>query len=116
MYPPPGRYEGALLMSSSIRERYDDPSLAHCWVRTHSMVDDLRLCMAQFEECGGSWDKEGLSLERVQAARTKADRSIKPSTYAACSTFFNSSSTMDAVMESERDVVEKYSLGSCCSD
>ena len=40
----------------------------------------------------------------------------KPSTYAACSTFFNNSETMDAVMESEREIIEKYSLGSCCSD
>ena len=80
------------------------------------MVDDLRACMQQFEECGGTWDRDGLSPERVLAARTKADRNIKPSTYAACSTFFNSSVTMDAVMASEREIVEKYSLGSCCSD
>ena len=25
--------------------RYDDIGLPHCWLRTHSMVDDMRACM-----------------------------------------------------------------------
>ena len=66
-------------MSTSIRDRYDDPGLAHCWVRTHSMVDDLKKCMRDYQACGGKYDPKALWGWRVRAAINSANEADPPS-------------------------------------
>merc|ERR1719223_1727060 len=84
--------DGSRFMSSHLQQRYEDPDVVHCWVRTHMMVDDLKQCMRQFGQCGGKWaGPDSLSDERVAAAKKRADAGIPPSKYASCSSFFTNS-------------------------
>lgn len=109
--------EGAIYMSSALAKRIPDPTLVHCWVRTHEMVDDLKKCMKQYEGCGGLYDKDGLSDERVAGIKQLAEEAVTPAeqqTHAACNTFFNKT-MMNTVMKSESSVISHFNLGSCCS-
>ena len=110
-----GWYSGSKFMSSALNSRYQDPNQVHCWVRTHSMTDDLKKCMAQYGSCGGTYSLEGLAADRMDEARSKANAAIKPTETAKCSTFFKNSSLMKDVMSSESSLISKYNLGSCCS-
>ena len=109
--------DGSRFMSSHLEQRYDDPDVVHCWVRTHLMLDDLKKCMLQYGACGGKWaGPDSLSDERVVAAKKAADAGIAPSTYASCSSFFSNSTLMATVMHSEAKLIAKYKLDTCCSD
>jgi hypothetical protein len=110
-----GWYGGSKFMSSALNARYQDPNLVHCWVRTHSMTDDLKKCMAQYGSCGGKYSLEGLSADQMDEARSKANAAIKPTETAKCSTFFKNATLMKEVMATESSLISKYNLGSCCS-
>ena len=104
VYPLPSRYA-------------DHGRDVHCWVRTHSMAADLRVCMAQYEACGGTYVREGLSASAVKLAERKGNDGIAPSKYASCSTFFKEGTdTWASVMKSEAQLIADYDLGKCCSD
>lgn len=105
---------GVKFMSAAIAERYVNPNLVNCWVRTHAMVDDLKICMEQYEGCGGKYDAAGLSAERVAAAIAEANAADPPSVYATCSGFF-SEEAMASVLQSEQSVIDDYDLDRCCS-
>lgn len=97
-------------MSRSLDIRMPDQNLVHCWVRTHEMVGDTKKCISQFQSCGGNvtipssaWSE----LERKYAPMMESD-------HATCSSYFNSTQ-MDEVLKAEQGVIDKYSLGSCCS-
>jgi len=106
---------GAKFMTSALDARYQDPNLVHCWVRTHSMTDDLKKCMAQYGSCGGNYKLDGLDAETLDEAHAKANTWIKPTETAKCSTFFKNATLMKQVMASESSLISKYNLGSCCS-
>ena len=106
---------GATFMTSALDQRYQDPNLAHCWVRTHSMTDDLKKCMAQYGSCGGNYKLDGLDTDMVDELHAKANGAIKPTETAKCSTFFKNATLMKQVMASESSLISKYNLGSCCS-
>ena len=106
---------GSKFMTSALDARYEDPNLAHCWVRTHSMTDDLKKCMAQYGSCGGNYKLDGLEADMVDDLHAKANEAIKPTETAKCSTFFKNATLMKQVMASESSLISKYNLGSCCS-
>lgn len=112
------RLDGATFMSTALSGRYDDAGRdVHCWVRTHSMVTDLKRCMAQYEACGGTYVRDGLSESAVKQAVQKGTAGIPPSEYANCSTFFKEGTdTWASVMTSEAQLIADYDLGKCCSD
>lgn len=108
---------GATFQSVLMKERIPNPSLVHCWVRTHSMVDDLKVCMKQYESCGGEVEPLGLSeanVTRVQEALRKAD--VQPTTHAACSKFFQNSTVYENIAMSEDGLISTHNLGGCCSE
>jgi len=109
---------GATFMTKALEGRYDDAKRdVHCWVRTHSMVDDLKVCMAQYEACGGTYAREGLSESAVRQATKKGNDGIPPGHYAKCSTFFKEGTdTWASVMKSEAQLIADYDLGQCCSE
>ena len=67
--------------------------------------------------CGGLYDKDGLSDERVAGVKKLAEEAVTPAekkTHAACNDFFNKT-MMQTVMDSESKIMSEYKLGSCCS-
>lgn len=110
------KLEGATYMSVALRDRYEDLSLVHCWVRTHNMVEDTKKCMAKYEKCGGIYVKEGLTAHNVATAQMRAESGDTGSKHAACSKFFANQTTMGSVMESEAEMIETYNLDQCCSE
>lgn len=101
-------------MSAALDERYEDVGRVHCWVRTHKMVEDTAVCLQQYEACGGEYRADGLSPERVAAAKATAERGIPPSSYAACNSFFTAE-LMARVMKSEKRIIDQFGLETCCS-
>ena len=79
------------------------------------MVEDLQGCMEQYEDCGGKYDRDGLSAERVATAKAAADEADPPSTHAPCSSYF-SGAVEQTVMSTEAEVIKVFDLGTCCSD
>jgi len=110
--------QGSTFMSQALHDRIPDPSLVHCWVTTHRMVDDLKRCMKQYEACGGTWAETGLTAANIaEAAKRTAgfsDGDIRPSPHAGCSTYFKNATLMKLVMDSEEAVIRDYHLDSCC--
>ena len=107
---------GNKFMSAALNTRYQDPNLVHCWVRTHSMDNDLKKCMAQYGSCGGTYSLDGLKADAMDKAHNVADASIKPTkAWSSCSTLFQNATLMKKVMSSEASLLSKYNLGACCS-
>lgn len=121
---------GAILESVAFKDRYGEhtwledsegqvfqfPKNVHCWVRTEDMAHDLRVCMHQYQSCGGTWHKEGLSDAKVEEATERANKGIPPGDHATCSQIFTQgTSTWNSVMKSEKPLVDQYHLGKCCS-
>ena len=94
-------------MSEALQGRIPDPSLVHCWARTHRLVSDVRHCMTRFAACGGNVTfNEWSSLATIQNMT---------SSHAACSSYFDKA-THSKMLETEGPLIEKYRLGKCCSE
>lgn len=109
--------EGTNLESVGILDRYESPSIVHCWVQTDRLVDDMKKCMQQYQECGGYIMEDGLTDERVAQAVTRAAGTAR-SDVAECSTFFDRESTskvLKKVMESEQSLMDAFEMGTCCA-
>lgn len=106
--------QGSFMMSSHIERRFEAPENVHCWIRTHEMVKDLKMCMGKYEQCGGTLKDKGLSEEVVQAAMARAESQIPHTPTAPCSTFFDKP-LEHLVMQTEQDAVDRFNLVKCCS-
>ena len=80
-------------------------------------MEDLKVCMEQYESCGGKYVREGLSDASVKTARARAQTGMPPSDYAACSDFFpEGGASLATVMQSEAELIPTYDLDRCCSE
>ena len=111
------RFAGYLLkrdvsMTHRLKQRYPDPSLTHCWARTHSLVSDVRACVHQFVRCGGNATFSASDWARLEREEQQAPK--QTSSHASCEIYFNT--TMRARMwAAEGELIQRYKLGSCCS-
>jgi hypothetical protein len=113
----------APFMSVGTRVRgYDaakDGGYLHCIMYTHSLVNDFKACIRQYQNCGGQVDPTLFTdkvIEQAVEQATKDERAGGRSVgdHAPCSAMFDSK-TQSAVMAIEGPTISKYNLGSCCS-
>lgn len=105
---------GSYVMSSHMDQRFDGVELPHCWVRTHKLVEDARFCMEQFEQCGGYYNRTGLSDAAVAEATQLAIAAEPMTSVASCDTFY-SDSLKGEVLQTDQWLIDWFGLDSCCS-
>lgn len=97
-----------LSMAAMLVNSYPDPSLVHCWARTHSLVHDVKMCMEKFAECGGN--------VTVNSYKGLHEMDNMVSDHAPCSSFFKNQTTLKSMLEREGTVIDTYNLNGCCSE
>lgn len=101
------REEQKQSMTAKLASRIPDPSLVHCWARTHSLVQDVKGCISKFVGCGGNVSfSDWASLEAHDKQMT--------SDHLPCDHYFNAS-TMAMMKRDEGELMRIYKLGQCCS-
>ena len=104
----------------------------HCWVRTHEMDAGLVACLdAYVDSCGGrlgeyqrhrlgQWREAQQQQQPASYNRTGAKGAtqiLNPSSNSGqpCSTYFTAAANA-AVLSRDADLIDRFGLGSCCSD
>ena len=126
-------------LTSALTKRLGAANLSahvHCWVRTHEMDAGLVACLEAYgETCGGrlgASQRQELDRRRVrlqQEQQQPASRAHSRATGAMqlrmqsaptasgqpCSTYFTAAANA-AVLSRDADLIDRFGLGSCCSD
>merc|ERR1711865_1087266 len=113
----------APFMSVATRVRgYDsamDGGYMHCVMKTHTVEDDFKKCIKQYERCGGvvnpaTFTDKVIKDTIVQASKDARAGGRSVGDHASCDSMFDS--TTKAAMEKiEKSTISKYDLGRCCS-
>jgi len=101
------REEQKQSMTAKLASRIPDPSLVHCWARTHSLVQDVKGCMSKFVGCGGNVTFSDWASFGEHHAQMTSD-------HAPCDHYFNATH-MATMKRDEGELMRKYKLGQCCS-
>jgi len=111
--------------SMSVRTRirgYDsamDGGYMHCVMKTHTVEDDFKKCIKQYESCGGVVDPAFFTENVIKAATAQASKDAAANgrsvgNHASCDSMFDAT-TKAAVEKIEQSTISKYNLGKCCS-
>ena len=121
-------------LTSELTKRLGAANLSahvHCWVRTHEMDAGLVACLEAYgETCGGrlgasqrqELDRRRVAQEQQQPASRAHSRATGARMQSAptasgqpCSTYFTAAANA-AVLSRDADLIDRFGLGSCCSD
>lgn len=103
------REEQKQSMTAKLRSRIPDPSLVHCWARTHNLVEDVKGCISKFVGCGGN-----VTFSDWASFGAHGDTKQMTSEHAPCEHYFNATD-MAMMKQNEGGLMRDYKLGQCCS-
>ena len=125
--PIPLGHAGGLTRELTKRLGANLSAHVHCWVRTHEMDAGLVACLEAYgETCGGRLgasqrdrlDRAAQAQQNATRAHSGAKGTMQSAPTASgqpCSAYFTAAANA-AVLSRDADLIDRFGLGSCCSD